>query len=100
MNEARHNGIVRNVMKRGGNMPVEISGVQYFLAAEVAATARVSRTTFWRWRQQGKIPQGNRLRGRQLLYTEDELQGVLDYANHVEPALQTEGQLRLFNGRR
>ncbi len=80
-------------------MPLEISGVRYFSAAEVVAATRVSRTTFWRWRQQGKIPAGNRLRGRQLLFTEDELQGALEYANHVEPAMQEEGQQKLFNGR-
>jgi predicted DNA-binding transcriptional regulator AlpA len=81
-------------------MTLEKAGIRYFTAAEVAKGAGVSRTTLWRWRSEGKIPPGNRLRGRQLLFTEDELQNVLEYANHIEPVRGSEGQLKLFAGKR
>ncbi len=82
-------------------MPVEIDGKLYFSPNDVAKEAGVSRQTLWRWRQQRKIPAGNRYRGRQVLFTDIELRAVLDYAHHIEPIeLAAERQLGLFNGKR
>jgi predicted site-specific integrase-resolvase len=66
-------------------MPVEIDQVSYLTADEVAVLARVSRQTLWRWRQDGNVPPGHRYRGKQLLFTEVEVQHVLDFADRIEP---------------
>jgi hypothetical protein len=82
-------------------MPVEIDGKHYFSPHDVAREVGVSRQTLWRWRQQGKIPAGNRYRGRQVLFTDVERQVILEYAHRIEPiAFVTETQLGLFNGKR
>ena len=80
-------------------MPVEIEGTLYYTAVEIQEELGVSRQTFWRWRQEGKIPPGYRHRHRRLLFTAVERKSVHDFANHLEPA-DTRGsrQLRLFNG--
>jgi predicted DNA-binding transcriptional regulator AlpA len=67
-------------------MPVEIDQVSYMTADEVADLARVSRQTLWRWRQDGSVPQGLRYRGKQLLFTQADVQQVLDFAHRIEPA--------------
>jgi predicted DNA-binding transcriptional regulator AlpA len=78
-------------------MPLQINGAEYFSAAEVADGVGVSRVTLWRWRQDGRIPRGNRLRGRQVLFTKGEVEAIRDYALRVEP-ISPEGsdQLSLF----
>jgi hypothetical protein len=81
-------------------MPIEIDGVSYFAAAEVAKEVRVSRQTLWRWRQDGKIPIGRRFRDRQILFSTAELEAVREYANRLEPADVGTNQMKLFNGPR
>lgn len=78
-------------------MPIEIDGVRYFFAADVARELKVSRQTVWRWRQQGKIPAGHRYRDRHIVFSEGEVQAVRDYATRIEPvSLGASSQLRLF----
>lgn len=78
-------------------MPLEIKGVAYFTGAEVASALGVSRVTLWRWRQEGKIPPGHRLRGRQVIFTSDEAQTIRDFAVRIEPIGGTQSdQLVLF----
>ena len=80
-------------------MPIDIDGVGFFSANEMAEACGVSRQTLWRWRRQGVVPQGRRFRDRQLLFTQSELEQVQDYANRVEPIdLSVREQLKLFNG--
>ena len=80
-------------------MAVVIEGITYFSANEVAEQAGVSRTTFWRWRRDGLVPRGRKLRGERnkiLLFTSDEIEDVRGYATQVEPVAGPErGQLRL-----
>lgn len=54
-------------------MAVEIEGDRYYSLQEVAELVNVSRQTLWRWRQEGSVPLGRSLRGRQLLFSEFEL---------------------------
>ena len=69
---------------------IRINGIEYFSAALVAKELGVSRQTFWRWRRQGKIQPGHRLRDRKILYTADEVLAIREFANHLEPiALQS-----------
>jgi len=80
-------------------MPLEIDGVVYIAAGEVAEQLRISRQTLWRWRQEGKIPSGHRYRDRQLLFTESEFESVKQYSHRLEPVGVDGGrQLRLFEG--
>ena len=80
-------------------MPVEISGVRYMSASEVAKKVGVSRQTLWRWRQDGHIPPGNKYRGRQVVFTPDEVREIRDHANRIEPIDPSDkAQLRLFDG--
>jgi predicted DNA-binding transcriptional regulator AlpA len=80
-------------------MPIEIDGVAYFSANDVAEASGVSRQTFWRWRREGRVPLGRRFRDRQLLFTRSELAQAQEFANRVEPLDSTERQqLKLFNG--
>lgn len=83
------------------DMPVEIGGSLYFSATEVAKDVGVSRSTLWRWRQNRKIPVGQRYRGRQVLFSQAELDAVREYAQRIEPIqLGPVEQLRLFNSSR
>ena len=84
-------------------MPVTIDGVDYFPAAEVMESLRVSRATLWRWRNNGKVPPGHRLRGRQVVFTRDEVEAIRNYAHRLEPiSPEAAEQLPLFGrgGRR
>ena len=80
-------------------MPVKVNGTDYLSASEVLATLDVSRQTLWRWRQEGKIPAGHRLRGRNVVFTPEEVEAIQAYANRLEPIDDAPpGQLNLFNG--
>jgi predicted site-specific integrase-resolvase len=65
---------------------IEIAGTTYLLATDLARQVGVSRTTLYRWRQDGKIPAGCRDRRRLILFTLAEAQIVGDYADRLEPA--------------
>ena len=67
-------------------MGLEVGGIIYLTADEVADRAAISRQTLWRWRQEGHVPAGRRYRGRRLLFTEAELGQVLEFAHRMEPA--------------
>ena len=54
-------------------MPTEIQGVPYFTHTEIADQMGVRRETLWRWRREGKVPQGSKFRGKQVLFTEAEV---------------------------
>lgn len=78
-------------------MPIDVGGITYLFASELAAELGVSRTTFWRWRREGKVPSGRRFRDRQVLFTEEESQRVRDYATRIEPINTADSrQLKLF----
>ena len=80
-------------------MPLTIQNATYYAANEVADAVQVSRQTLYRWRQEGKIPAGRRFRDRRVLYTDEELQTIREYANRLEPIGPADAsQLKLFNG--
>jgi predicted DNA-binding transcriptional regulator AlpA len=81
-------------------MPVLIDGTRYFSAIEIAKELGVSRSTFWRWRSRGEIPNGRRYRrGKMVLFTEKEFEAVREFANHLEPVQGIDrDQMKLFNG--
>lgn len=81
-------------------MPTMIQDKRYFAASEVADAVRVSRQTLYRWRQDGKIPAGRRYRDRRVLYTDEEIEMIREYANRLEPIGPVDSsQLRLFGKR-
>jgi len=80
-------------------MPVLIENIRYFSAVEIYEELRVSRTTFWRWRADGRIPNGRRYRGKRVLFNEQELEAIREFANRLEPVEPTSrNQMKLFNG--
>ncbi len=67
----------------------------------MAEELKVSRQTLWRWRDQGKIPTGMRYRSGQVLFTEQEVELIREYANRMEPIeLGGPQQMGLFNHKR
>ena len=70
-------------------MCIEINGVEYFSTTEVLKAAGISRQTLWRWRQEGRVPDGHRFRNGQVLFSGTEYQEILAYANHLEPGALT-----------
>jgi predicted DNA-binding transcriptional regulator AlpA len=90
----------RDILERIAGMPILIDGIRYFFADEVAKEVRVSRTTFWRWRSEGKIPKGRKYRGgKMVLFSEEEFEVVRGFANHLEPVEgSNRDQMKLFNG--
>jgi predicted DNA-binding transcriptional regulator AlpA len=68
---------------------IEIKGVEYFSTTEVLKEAGISRQTLWRWRQEGRVPDGHRFRNGQVLFSGAEYQEILAYANHLEPGALT-----------
>lgn len=81
-------------------MPLTIQNTTYYAANEVADAVQVSRQTLYRWRQEGRIPAGRRFRDRRVLYTDEELQAIREYANRLEPIGPVDSsQLRLFGKR-
>jgi predicted DNA-binding transcriptional regulator AlpA len=78
-------------------MPVDIKGITYYSSPEVLEACSISRQTLWRWRKEGKIPDGRRFRDGSLLYTESDYEVIQDYANSVEPiAPGSENQMQFF----
>lgn len=79
-------------------MPLEIDGAQFLTQAEVLDLCGITRQTLWRWRQEGKIPSGHRLRGRTVVFSSDEVQAIRDYALRIEPIDTSEAaQMALFD---
>jgi len=88
----------RPVKKKSASLnPVEIDGITYFPATEVAAFLGISRQTLWRWRRTGKIPLGHRFRDGQTFFTQNEILEVTSFAHRIDPISATDrDQLELF----
>ena len=81
-------------------MSIRVNGTKYFLAIEVAELVGVTRQTLWRWRRAGDIPIGSRYRGRQILYTDEEVELIRQFSERIEPiASSTRRQKTLFESR-
>lgn len=77
-------------------MPVQIDSEDYLTASEVADLAGITRQILWRWRQDEKVPRGHKYRDHQVVFSEDDTQAILAYANRIEPIDPDPSQLRLF----
>jgi predicted DNA-binding transcriptional regulator AlpA len=85
-------------------MPIHIDGVAYVSAADLLQDLGIARQTLWRWRKARKIPPGRRYRGRDVVFTKEEVEIIREYANRLEPAEPALGvsdvdQMSLFNTR-
>lgn len=65
---------------------MQINGITYIGAAELASELGVTRQTIWRWRTEGKIPQGHRFRDKRVLFTVEEAIEIRSFAFKLEPA--------------
>lgn len=79
-------------------MPIQIEGKEYLTVSDLVEELGVSRQTIWRWRQQDKIPQGNTLRGRWVVFTPREVDAIRTFAFQLKPLNdhEDEDQIRLF----
>lgn len=76
---------------------MRVNGVRYVEMAEVLEELEISRQTLWRWRQDCKVPYGNRFRDGRLIFTEEEVDAIRAFANSVDPAPRADdSQLALF----
>ena len=66
-------------------MSIIIGGVTYFSSVDIQQDLGIVRQTLWRWRKAGTIPQGRRYRGRQVVFTKQEIESIRQYANRLEP---------------
>jgi len=64
-------------------MAIIIDGARFYSLQEVAVLVSISRQTLWRWRQEGRVPKGHRHRGRQVLFSERELELVWRQAGNL-----------------
>ena len=81
-------------------LPVNIRNISYLSVSELLEELEVTRQTLWRWRQEGKIPAGHRLRNRMVVFSAEEVEEIKAFANQIEP-IQPVGeglsQLKLFD---
>ena len=78
-------------------MKLQINGINYITAAEIIKQLGISRQTFWRWRQLGKVPAGYRFRDGRVVYTTEEHTLICEFANRVEALDNSSNQqLKLF----
>jgi predicted DNA-binding transcriptional regulator AlpA len=78
-------------------MPIDIEGVRYLTQGEVLDELAVTRQTLWRWQREGKVPAGQRYRGRQVVFGPGEVEAIREFANRLEPiAGGGTAQLSLF----
>jgi hypothetical protein len=83
--------------EHGLAVTIEVDGISYFSAADVARDCGVTRQTLWRWRGDGKIPQGVRYRDKQVLFTAEDLNRIREFAHRIKPVAGPDiDQLRLF----
>ena len=76
---------------------MQIKEINYFTAADIQREIGVVRQTLWRWRKAEKIPQGRLYRGRQVVFTTQEVEAIREYANRLEPAESSDSdQMKLF----
>ena len=80
-------------------MAERIDGIVYLENDEVAEKVGVARQTFWRWRRDGKVPQGQLYRGgKKKLFSPAEVAEIERFANRLEPIEpMLANQLGLFN---
>lgn len=75
-------------------MELEIEGTAYLSVSRLLEELNVSRQTLWRWRKEGKIPQGHRFRDGKVVFTEAEAKEIRHFANRIEP-IETENKNQL-----
>ena len=78
-------------------MDLEIEGTTYVAVSSILEELDISRQTLWRWRREGKIPRGHRIRDGKVVFTQVEVDDIRRFANRIEPIDEIESdQLALF----
>ena len=66
-------------------MPEEINGTRFVSLSELADHLDIARQTLWRWRQNGRVPQGAKFRDGRVLFNEEQVRAIQQYANQLKP---------------
>ena len=61
------------------------SGLLVWGLVALFVTSLAGGCAFWRWRQDGNIPQGHRFRKRLVVFTPAEVRVIEDFANRIDP---------------
>ena len=78
-------------------MALQIAGTNYIAGNELLGELGISRQTLWRWRSEGHIPPGHRVRDGKVMFTQEEADEIRRFANRIEPIDEAErNQLGLF----
>ncbi|MHA7816152.1 MAG: helix-turn-helix transcriptional regulator [Pseudohaliea sp.] len=80
-------------------MAIKLQNIKYLSLSDVLGEIGITRQTLWRWRQEGKVPAGHRLRNRMVVFSPEEVEEIRAYANQLEPIASPAGampQLSLF----
>ncbi len=72
---------------------------KFFTIAEVAKRVGIHADTLRRWVKTGKIPEPSRDRNDWRVFTEDEIQEIIRFANVTKPSVRV-AQSTLFSGSR
>jgi predicted DNA-binding transcriptional regulator AlpA len=78
---------------------VKVGSDDFYPLDAVADAVEISRQTLWRWRSEGKVPAGHRLRNRRVLFSAAEVSTIIDHAFQLEPVdLESDpSQMKLFS---
>lgn len=76
-------------------MPITIDHQEYFSQNEITEELGIARSTLWRWRDHGDIPQGQKRRGK-LFFNHQEREAIKTFANTFQPTTNNKNQLGLF----
>lgn len=66
-----------------------VKQVRYYRVPEALTRARISRATLYRWFASGRVPEpGQRDRNGHRIFSQQELEALIDYVNSVIPVHQ------------
>ena len=72
--------MLRDLPESLSDSTVKVGSDDFFPLDAVAAAVEIIRQTLWRWRSEGKVPAGHRLRNRRILFPAAEVSAIVDYA--------------------
>lgn len=78
-------------------MPLTVDAITYYTMKDAVDLLSITRQTLWRWRREGKVPQGRLFRRRRLLFSQSEFGQIEAFANKMESLPVNRLQLSFLN---